>query len=313
MTKGTAVNEASVPMKDKIVLVTGANSGVGFAAARKLAELGATVALVCRDEGRGIAARNEIAELARGGQPVLLVADLSLQAEIHALAHAVHGRFPRLDVLINNAAGIFARRELTGEGIEKTFAVNYLAPFLLTDLLLDLVQRAPAGRIITVASESHSGALDFNNLQGERSYNFFAAYNRSKLGNILFTYELARRLEGTGVTANCMSPGPTRTRFGDDLTGLPRLFPKFMKKIPFLFGSPDKGAATLIQLAASHAVDGVSGRFFQRGRERRTKKITCDKKVAARLWNVSEKLCASKTMLGRAKDSEQSQISRARR
>src|SRR5579859_1049749 len=217
-------------MDGKVVLITGANSGVGFATARQLAELGAVVIMVCRDPGRGSAARNAVAQVATGPEPTLLLADLSSQAAVYALSDEVHARFARIDVLLNNAGAIFARRELTADGIEKTFAVNHLAPFLLTNLLLDLVRASPAGRIVTVASESHSGRLDFDNLQGERRYSFLAAYNRSKLGNILFTYELARRLAGTGVTANCLSPGPTMTRFGDEMRGLPALFPLLMKR-----------------------------------------------------------------------------------
>src|SRR5579859_1341447 len=157
-------------MDGKVVLITGANSGVGFATARQLAELGAVVIMVCRDPGRGSAARNAVAQVATGPEPTLLLADLSWQAAVNALSDEVHARFARIDELLNNAGAIFARRELTADGIEKTFAVNHLAPFLLTNLLLDLVRASPAGRIVTVASESHSGRLDFDNLQGERRW-----------------------------------------------------------------------------------------------------------------------------------------------
>lgn len=282
-------------MDGKVVLITGANSGVGLAAARGLAERGAAVVMVCRDRGRGRAARDDVARVATGPPPTLLLADLSSQAAIHILADEVHARFTRIDVLLNNAGAIFARRELTADGIEKTFAVNHLAPFLLTNLLLDLVRAAPAGRIITVASESHSGRLDFDNLQGERQYNFFGAYNRSKLGNILFTYELARRLEGTGITANCLSPGPTVTRFGDEMRGLPGLFPRLMKRIPFLLVRPEKGARTSIYVASAPELANISGRFFLRGRARRTRPITYNADMAARLWSVSERLCGLTT------------------
>jgi NAD(P)-dependent dehydrogenase (short-subunit alcohol dehydrogenase family) len=277
-------------MDRKVVLITGANSGVGFVTARRLAELGASVVMVCRDPGRGNAARNDIAKVATGPAPTLLLANLSSQAEIHALAHEVRSRFPRIDVLINNAGAIFARRELTVDGIEKTFAVNHLAPFLLTNLLLDLVRAAPAGRIVTVGSETYSSTLDFDNLQSEKRHNFMGAYLRSKLENILFTYELVCRLEGTGVTANCLSPGPTRTRFGDEMRGLPALFPLVMKRIPFLFGSPEKGARTSIYLASSPETAGASGRFFLSCRAIHTKPVTHDRGVAMRLWSVSEGL-----------------------
>jgi retinol dehydrogenase-14 len=192
-------------------------------------------------------------------------------------------------VLVNNAGGVFERRELTVDGIEKTFATNHLAPFLLTNLLLDRITAAPGGRIVTVASEVYPSVLDFANLQGERSYNFLSAYMRSKLENILFTYELARRLEGTAAAANCLSPGPTLTRFGDNLRGLPGLFPKLMKRLPF-FVSAELGARTSIYLACSLEVAGLSGRFFFHERERRTKPVTHSADVARRLWSISEHL-----------------------
>ena len=206
-------------MVGKNILITGANSGLGFASARALAELGAKIIMVCRNESRGVAARDEIVRVARGDPPVLLIADLSSQAAVRNLAQELHARFQRLDVLMNNAGAIFAHRELTVDGIEKTLAVNHLAPFLLTNLLLDLVRAAPAGRIVTVVADPFISTLDFDNLQSEKGHKFLAAYFRSKLANILFTYELARRLEGTSVTANCASPGPTLTQFGDNLEG----------------------------------------------------------------------------------------------
>ena len=278
-------------MKGKIVLITGANSGIGFATAGALARLGASVIMVCRNKARGEAAKQEVGKIATGPEPALITADLSSQAAVRSLAEEVRVRFPRLDVLINNAGAIFARRELTVDGIERTFAVNHLAPFLLTNLLINCLSAAPAGRIITVGSESYSTSLDFDNLQSEKGHNFFTAYLRSKLENILFTYELARRLDGRGITVNCLSPGPTRTRFGDDMRGLPALFPLVMKRIPFLFTTPEKGAFTSLYLASSREVAGISGRFFLRGRERRTKPITYDRHVAARLWSVSATLC----------------------
>jgi retinol dehydrogenase 14 len=280
-----------MPIDENVVLITGASRGVGFATAYHLAKIGATIVMVSRDLSRGGIARDEISRAATGRAPVLFRADLSSLAEIRALAADVREHFPRIGVLTDNAGAMFARRELTADGIEKTFAINHLAPFLLTNLLLDSVCAAPGGRIIIVASESHSGALDFDNLQGERHYSFLAAYFRSKLANILFTYELARRLEGTGVKANCMSPGPTRTRCGDDMRGLPALFPLVVKRIPFLLASSEKGARTSVYLASSPEVAGISGRFFLRGRERRTRRITHDAQVARRLWSVSEELC----------------------
>jgi NAD(P)-dependent dehydrogenase (short-subunit alcohol dehydrogenase family) len=282
-------------MVGKNALVTGANSGLGFASARALAELGATVIMVCRNERRGGTARDEIAKVARGAPPVLLVADLSSQAAIRRLAREVHTRFDRLDVLMNNAGAIFARRELTVDGIEKTFAVNHLAPFLLTDLLLDLLRAAPAGRVVAVVADPLIPTLDFDNLQGEKTYNFLAAYFRSKLANILFTYELARRLAGTNVTTNCASPGPSVTDFGGNLRGMPALVHLILaplKRIPFFFHSAEKAAQTQIHLASSPDVARLSGRYFFRGREKPTKAVTHDRQSAARLWEISEQLCA---------------------
>jgi NAD(P)-dependent dehydrogenase (short-subunit alcohol dehydrogenase family) len=284
--------ESPGSMRGKTVLITGANSGVGLATAQGLAALGAEVIMVCRDRARGAEALRDIAKRAPGREPKLLTADLSSQEQIRALVREVRTGFSWIDVLVNNAGAIFARRELTVDGIERTFAVNHLAPFLLTNLLLDTLRAAPAARVLTVASEAYPGKLDFENLQGERHYNFLSAYGRSKLENILFTYELARRLEGSGVTANCLSPGPTVTHFGDNMTGLPGLFPRLMKRIPLLFASPEVGARTAIQLASSPDVAGKSGSFFLRGRARRTRPVTYDRETAARLWSASERLCS---------------------
>jgi NAD(P)-dependent dehydrogenase (short-subunit alcohol dehydrogenase family) len=216
-------------MTGKTVLVTGASSGVGLAASLLLAELGARVIMICRDTVRGRFMRNEVAQYAADSPPVVFYADLSSQSQIRSLAAQIHDAIDRIDVLINNAGAIFARHELTEDGVERTFAVNHLAPFLLTSLLLDLVQAAHTGRILTVASEFHSGTLNFENLQGERHYNFLATYNCSKLCNILFTYELTRRLAGNRITANFLSPGPTATRLGDNMSGFPALVSSVMK------------------------------------------------------------------------------------
>jgi NAD(P)-dependent dehydrogenase (short-subunit alcohol dehydrogenase family) len=275
----------------KIALVTGASSGIGFVTAKRLAEQGFAVIMVCRNPARGEAARAEAAKAARCLAPTLLVADLSSQRDIRNLAAEIKVRFARIDVLVNNAGAIFSRREFTVDGIEKTFAVNHLAPFLLTNLLLDRLRAAPSGRVVTVSSEVYSAKLDFDNLQSEKGHRFLSAYARTKLANVLFTFELARRLVGTGVTANCLSPGPTKTRFGDDLTGLPALFPAVMKRIPFLFRPPEQGAQTSIYLASSAEVAGASGRFYMHCRPMTTKPITHDLAVAQRLWELSEALC----------------------
>jgi NAD(P)-dependent dehydrogenase (short-subunit alcohol dehydrogenase family) len=274
-------------MEGKTVLITGANSGIGLATATALARMGARILLVCRDARRGADAQMAVADVATEAAPKLLLADLSSQQAVRALADDLKRHFPRIDVLINNAAGIFAERGLTIDGIERTFATNHLAPFLLTNLVLDLVKVGGAGRIINVAAESYLRTLDFENLQGEKRYGFLDAYFRSKLANVIFSVDLARRLDGSGVIVNSMSPGPTRTRFGDNMTGLPALFPLIVKR---LFPGPEAGARTLIYLASSPEVGGISGRFFFRRRARPTKPVTLDGEVAARLWRISANL-----------------------
>lgn len=274
-------------MQGKTVVITGANSGVGFATAVALARMGARIVMVCRDARRGADAQAAIADVATEATPELLLADMSSQQSVRSLAEELRRQVPKIDVLINNAAGIFAERGLTVDGIERTFATNHLGPFLLTNLMLDLIKAGGGGRIVNVAAESPIKALDFDNLQGEKRYGFLDAYFRSKLENVIFTIELARRLEGSGVTVTSMSPGPTKTRFGDNMTGLPALFPFILKK---LFPGPETGARTLIYLASSPEVEGVSGRFFFRQRARRTKPVTLDPEVAARLWQISAHL-----------------------
>lgn len=274
-------------MEGKTVVITGANSGIGFATAIALARMGSRIVLVCRDGKRGADAQTAVANVAMGAAPKLLVADLSSQQAVRELADDLHRQFSGIDILINNAAGIFSERGLTVDGIERTFATNHLAPFLLTNLVIDLLKAPGRGRIINVATESYPKALDFENLQGEKRYGFLDAYFRSKLANIIFSVDLARRLEASSVTVNSMSPGPTKTRFGDNMTGLPALFPLIMKQ---LFPGPETGARTLIYLASSPEVEGVSGQFFFRQRARPTKPVTLDKEIASRLWQISADL-----------------------
>jgi NAD(P)-dependent dehydrogenase (short-subunit alcohol dehydrogenase family) len=290
---GKIVNmkEGGQSMKDKTVLVTGASNGVGLATARQLAEMGGRVLLVCRDATRGKLALEVVRKAAKTTAPELLLADLSSQSQISELVENIYRRFGRLDVLINNAGAIFSKRELTEDGIEKTFAVNQLGPFLLTNLLLDLLKSSRTGRVVVVASRTYSSRLEFGNLQSEKGHNFFTAYLRSKLANILFTYELARRLKDSTVTANCLCPGPVRSGFGDNLSGLSAWFPRLMKQIPFMFATPDEGAKTSVYLASSSEVDDVSGTFFINCRPKKTKRVTYDEEVSCRLWETCENLC----------------------
>jgi NAD(P)-dependent dehydrogenase (short-subunit alcohol dehydrogenase family) len=274
-------------MRGKLVLITGANSGVGFVTSRELAKLGAGVLMVCRNPERGARAVAEVANVATGKAPELLLADMSSQAGVRALADDVRRRTAAIDVLINNAGAIFAHRELTAEGVEKTFATNHLGAFLLTNLLLDLVWARPGARIINVVSEVYGSKLDFDNLQAEKTFNFLGAYFRSKLENIIFTFDLARRLEGAKVSVNCLSPGPTRTGFGDNMSGAGGPFPRLTK---LLFQSPEKAAVALVHLASSPDLAGVTGKLFLRGKAIKTKPVTRDVEVAAWLWRISAEL-----------------------
>jgi NAD(P)-dependent dehydrogenase (short-subunit alcohol dehydrogenase family) len=277
-------------MTNPTVLITGANSGVGFAAAQVLAQRGARVLMLCRDRGRGEDARAQLRTIATGPAPRLYLADLASQHEIRRVAEEIRDDHAHIDVLLNNAGGVFNKRELTVDGIERTTATNHLAPFLLTNLLLEAVLAAPRGRVVTVASEVHAKRIDFANLQSERGHQFFKAYQRSKLCNILFAFELSRRLQGTSATSNAVSPGPSRTRFGDNLTGAAGVLPKVMKRMP-VFGSPEKGAQTLVYAATAAELDGASGRFFLKSKEYETKPVTHDRELAVRLWRHSEQLC----------------------
>jgi NAD(P)-dependent dehydrogenase (short-subunit alcohol dehydrogenase family) len=269
------------------IVVTGASSGIGFAAARQLAVTGAEIVMVSRDLSRGAMARDRVAAVATGPKPSFEPADLSSLDSIRDLAAALHERFDSIDVLINNAGTASGRRELTVDGLERVFAVNHLGPFLLTQLVLDLLLAAPAARVVNTVSETHSGRLDFDNLQGERGYSFFSAYARSKTAGILFTYELARRLEGTGVTANCFTPGPTASEFGRGLGGVVGMMGGLMRVI----GRPaEVSARTAVYLATSPEMEAVTGRYFFHDKPASSKPITYDREVAARLWAISEHL-----------------------
>jgi NAD(P)-dependent dehydrogenase (short-subunit alcohol dehydrogenase family) len=278
-------------MNEQTILITGANSGVGFAAASELAVAGAEIVMVCRNADRAADAQRTLARLATGPAPTVFLADLSSQSEVRRLVEEVRSRYDHIDVLLNNAGGVFAKRELSVDGIEKTFATNHLAPFLLTNLLLDLLERAPAARIVTVATEIYARKLDFDNLQGERKYQFFKAYQHSKLGNVLFAFELARRLKDTRVTSMVVSPGPSKTNFGGKQPGMAGVFIGAMKHMP-MFHSAAEGAKTLLYAATDPALAGVTGRFYYKLRELDTKPVTHDAAIAAKLWSISESLCA---------------------
>jgi retinol dehydrogenase-14 len=273
------------PMDGKVCLITGATSGIGKATAMGLADMGASVVMVGCDRGRGEAALAEVKEGSANASVDLLLADLSSQEDIRRLADNFKEAYPRLDVLINNAGVIRSKRVTTADGIEITFAVNHLAYFLLTNLLLDLLKASAPSRIVNVASgEQRNGTIDFDDLQGEKGYKTAEAYSQSKLATVLFTYELARRLEGTDVSANCLHPGVVGTNLGSGVSGV---FGFTVRALRPLMKSPEKGAETSIYLASSPEVEGLSGRYFVKKAEARSSDISHDKRSARRLWEVS--------------------------
>jgi retinol dehydrogenase 14 len=274
-------------MGGKVALVTGGTSGIGKATAMALAAMGADVVVVGRDRERGEKAAAEI-RAQTGGKVDLALADLSSQAEVRALAEEFKRRYDRLDVLVNNAGLVQSTRTETADGLETTFATNHLAPFLLTNLLLDLLKKSAPSRVVTVSSEAERwGNIDFDDLQSKKKYRGFPVYGMTKLANIMFTYELAERLEGTGVTATCMHPGAVNTRFGTNNSGpmtiLFRAFKPFMR-------TPEQGADTVIWLASSPDVEGLSGRYYADRKPLEPKKIANDSAARRRLWEESERL-----------------------
>jgi retinol dehydrogenase-14 len=285
----TMADDTNPSMAGKTVLVTGGTGGIGKATAVGLARSGARVGIVGRDAARATAAAEDIR--ARSGNPAVDVfaADMSAQAEVRRLAAEVLDAYPRLDVLVNNVGGFWQHRHVTADGLERTFAVNHLAPFLLTNLLLERLTASAPARIITVSSGAQSlGRIDFDDLQGERDYSGQRAYNQSKLANVMFTYELARRLDGTGVTANVLHPGVTRTGFAAEDS------PRWMAVMgpvgrPFM-KSPARGAITPIYLASSPEVEGVTGRYFVNRKPKRSSAASYDAAAAVHLWQVSADL-----------------------
>lgn len=277
-------------MTGKTVLITGGTGGIGLATAAGLAGLGARVGIVGRDPVRSETAAGQLR--GAGAQVDVFVADMSSQREVRRLAEEVLAAYPRLDVLVNNVGGYWATRHTTVDGLEHTFAVNHLAPFLLTDLLLDRLREGAGARVVTVSSAAQSmGTIDFADLQGERDYNGQRAYNQSKLANVMFTYELARRLAGSPVTANVLHPGVVRTNFGrEDSGGWMRVMLPILRPI---LKSPSRGAATSIYLASSPEVEGVTGRYYANEKPKSSSKASQDTAIAARLWAVSAELVAT--------------------
>jgi len=274
---------------DRISLITGANSGIGKATAEALARAGDTVLMVCRSTERGEAARADIVAATGNDRVELLLADLASQADIRRLADEVTSRYDRLDVLVNNA-GIFKDDYAeTPDGFELTWGVNHLAPFLLTNLLLDHLKASPQGRIVNVSSAAHKqGQIFFDDPNLKAKYSGLKAYAQSKLANILHAVELARRLDGTAVTANALHPGVVGTNIGN---GTWASF--FFKTLGFLLLSPEKGARTSIYLATSPGVSAISGRYFEKRKAITPAKQARDVEAARKLWTLSEQMTAA--------------------
>jgi len=276
-------------MKDKVCLITGGTDGIGKAAAQALARQGAKLLIHGRDPEKGSRAVAEIKAGSQNPSIEFLQADFSSLADVRRLAATALERTSRIDVLINNAGGMFAKRHVSKDGYEMTFAVNHLAPFLLTHLLVNTLKGSSRqARIVTTASHAHRGAaLPFDDLQAIRKYSAMAAYGTSKLANILFTRALAKRLEGTTVTATCLHPGFVRTSFARDL---PPFGKSIFGLISLLARSPEKGAETLAFLAASPEVQGASGGYYFDCKLTQPSPAAQDDEAAERLWTVSEKL-----------------------
>lgn len=272
-------------MRGKVCMVTGASSGIGKETAKALAQMGATVVMVGKNSERGEAAQKEILTQVPNASVALMTVDFSSLEAVRDLVSEFKSRHQRLHVLVNNAGTIPAKREVSADGFEMQFAVNHLAPFLLTNLLLDVIKLSAPARIVNTSSGIHNrGKIDFDDLQAERGYSLFGAYGRSKLANVLFTYELAQRLKGTGVTANCFTPGMTKTDLGRHIRGPSGFFFRHMGK------SQEEGARTAVYLASSPEVEGVTGKYFSNCREKESSNSSHDQALAKRLWEMSERL-----------------------
>jgi retinol dehydrogenase-14 len=278
-------------MAGRTVLVTGGTGGIGRATALGLAGMGANVAITGRDATRAEDAAREI-RAATGAQVEVFLADHSSQADVRRLADEMLKRLTRVDVLVNNVGGYWNTRHATVDGLERTLAVNHLAAFLLTDLLLALLQQSDRARVVTVASHAHAqGRIDFDDLQAEHAYSGARAYNQSKLASVLFTYELARRLRGSGVTSNAVHPGVVSTAFGADDPGrtqrvlVPVLRP-FMKSV-------ERGAATSIHVASAPQLQGVTGCYFTNSQPHKSSRRSHDRNAARKLWHASADLVGS--------------------
>jgi len=273
-------------MEGKICIITGANSGIGKATAIDLAKMNATIVMMCRSKERGEEAQKEIIELTGNKKVDLLLCDLSSQESIRKFVSEFKSKYQKLHVLINNAGIMLSKRVISVDGFEMNFAVNYLASFLLTNLLLDVLKKSAPSRIINVSSAAHRMAkMDFDDLQSEkRKYRLFKIYGTSKLALMLFSYELNRRLEGTSVTVNTLHPGVVNTNLGQDQSSFSRGFAKLF------FKKPEKGAETSIYLASSQEVEGITGKYFAKKQQKQSSEESYNEDYAKRLWELSTEM-----------------------
>jgi NAD(P)-dependent dehydrogenase (short-subunit alcohol dehydrogenase family) len=276
-------------MNNKVVVITGATSGIGEVAAEKLAGMGARLVLIARNKTRAEATLARL-RTTNATKHSVYYADLSRLSEMKRVGREIAAAEPRIDVLVNNAGAIFGRREVTPDGLELTFATNHMSYFVLTHILRDRLAAAATARVVSTSSDAHRNAkLNFDDLQSARNYSGFGVYSRSKLCNILFTRELARRLSGTGITANCLHPGFVNTRFGDDSRGLLAAAFRLAKKFAI---SPEKGAETMVYLASSADVADTTGEYFYQCHTSTPTKEAQDDAAAKRLWEESTRLAA---------------------
>ncbi len=276
-------------MDGKQCLITGGTNGIGLIAARELAKQGASVVIVGRNPEKTVQTVESLRQVTGNPNISSLIGDMSSMADVRRVAREYAASHSRLDLLLNNAGAFFGKRLVTKDGYEMTFALNHLGYYTLTRDLMDLLKRSAPARVVNVSSELQSmGRVDFDDLMGEKRFSGHQAYNQSKLANILFTFELARRLQGTGVTATCVHPGVVATNFGKEN---PNGLMSFLLALagPFML-TPEKGADTLIWLASSPEVEGVTGKYFARRKERRVNRQALDAAACARLWEVSEQL-----------------------
>jgi len=279
-------------MKGKVCLVTGATSGIGKATATALAAQGATVVIGCRNREKGEAVKQEIARATGNTSLDLMVADLASIESTKKGAADFLARYPKLDVLVNQAGLYLSQRTLTPDGLETVFVVNHLSYCLLSNLLLPALKAGAPSRIVNGSGGIEAaGKIDFDDLQGEKKFSSFKALAQSKLGNFLFTYEMARRLEGTGVTVNIMQPGGVKTELGKGQGGF---FGFMLRMARPLFSTPEQGADTLVWLASAPELAAVSGKYFVKRKEAKSSARSHDQELAARLWKVSAELCGLK-------------------